>query len=537
MHPDKASGPDGLNSAIFQHFWKLLGTEVFKCCQQWLNECKFSAEVNETMLVLIPKKENVEELKDLRPTALCNVLYKIVAKVLANRLQKILQVLISKEQSAFVPGRSITDNVLVAFELLHYMKRKSTQEEGGVALKLDISKAYDRVSWGYLENKMLLMGFSNKWIKWMMLCVTTVSYSISFQGSTIGTIIPKRGLRQGDPLSPYLFLLCVEGLSLGLKQAGEDNRITGCRVANSAPLVTHLLFADDSFLFFKATTAEANEVKGILNSYETYSGQAVNFQKSVIFFSSNVRRDKQTEIKQPLGVHNDIGCTKYLGLPSLIGRFKKTVFRYLKDKVFQRIQGWSTKLLSRAGKAVMIKNVAQAIPSDTMSCFLIPKTLCQEIERLMNAYWWRSSSSASKGIRWLAWDKMCMSKKYGGMGFRNLHGFNLAMLCKQCWNLINRPDALVSRVLKARYYPNCHILEAERKGGSSYTCSGIWEAKEEVKKGLRWVLGDGQSIRINPDRWLRGKEGYCVAQGRFLRRARWATAQGPKATGASKFRN
>lgn len=512
MHPDKASGPDGLNPAFFQHFWKVLGMEVFKCCKNWLNECRFSSTVNDTTLVLIPKKENVEEVKDLRPIALCNVLYKIIAKVLSNRLQRILPVLISEEQSAFVPGRHITDNVLVAFELLHFMKRKNRGQEGEVALKLDISKAYDRVSWQYLRSRMEAMGFDQKWVNWIMLCVSTVSYSISFQGSMIGPIIPRRGLRQGDPLSPYLFLLCVEGLSLSLKSAAHTGVINGCCISPNAPSITHLLFADDSFLFFKATTTEAHSIKEILNRYEAVSGQAVNYQKSAIFFSANVHRDKQSAIKQFLGVFNDVGDTKYLGLPSLIGRSKKTVFRYLKDKIFQRIQGWGSKLLSRAGKAVMIRNVAQTIPSYAMSCFLIPKTLCQEMERLMNDFWWKSNSNNSKGIKWLAWDKMSMTKKKGGLGFRNLHGFNLSLLGKQCWNLIEKPNALLSRVLKARYYPDCHLIHARRIGGASYTWSGLWEAKEEIKKGLRWVLGDGQSINIYSDRWLRNKENLTEYQ-------------------------
>lgn len=414
MHPDKASGPDGLNPAFFQHFWKVLGKEVYQSCKAWLQECKFPATVNDTMLVLVPKKESVEDPKDLRPIALCNVLYKVIAKVLANRLKKILPDVITEEQSAFVPGRNISDNVLVAFELLHYMKRKKLGQEGEVALKLDISKAYDRVRWDYLQNRMRHMGFSERWIKWVMLCVKTVSYSISFQGSPIGPIIPGRGLRQGDPLSPYLFLLCVEGLSLALKSEAANGRISGCRVSHLALAVSHLLFADDSFLFFKATTAESSVVKAVLSRYEDVSGQAVNFLKSAIFFSANVRRDKQEEIKQVIGVFNEIGDSRYLGLPSLIGRSKKTVFKYLKDRVYQRIQGWNSKLLSRAGKAVMLKSVAQMIPSYAMSCFLIPKSLCQDMERLMNAYWWKSNSTSNKPIRWLSWGRMSMTKKQGG---------------------------------------------------------------------------------------------------------------------------
>ncbi|KAL8093924.1 hypothetical protein AgCh_035704 [Apium graveolens] len=176
------------------------------------------------------------------------------------------------------------------------------------------------------------MGFSKKWIDSVMMYVKTVTYPISFQGSSIGPIIPKRGLRQGDPLSPYLFLLCVEGLSLALKISANRGDIHGCCISQSGPAVTHLLFADDSFLFFKATTEETKSIKQVLNAYEDFSGQAVNYLKSAVFLSANVRRDKQVEIKDLLGVINDIAGSKYLGVPSLIGRSMKTVFRFLKDK-------------------------------------------------------------------------------------------------------------------------------------------------------------------------------------------------------------
>lgn len=143
---------------------------------------------------------------------------------------------------------------------------------------------------------------------------------------------------------------------------------------------------------------------------------------------------------------NGIENSRYLGLPYLIGRSKETVFRYLKDKSVAKIQNWNSKLLSRAEKVVSLRNVAQTIPAYTMSCFLISKTLCQELERMMNSFWWNSNSSNSKGIKWLSWTRMSMSKKKGGLGFRDLHGFNLSLLGKQCWNLINNPNALVSRL-------------------------------------------------------------------------------------------
>lgn len=307
MHPDKASGPDGFNPAFFQHFWSMLGKEVFTCCKQWLRDLSFPAELNDTNLVLIPKKEGAERMTDLRPIALCNVLYKILAKVLENRLKLILPEIISENQSAFVPGRSITDNVLLAFEMIHYMKQKKRGSVGEVALKLDISKAYDRVNWNYLKHRMICMGFDEKFIKWVMLCVTTVQYDVCFNGRTVGPIHPKRGLRQGDPLSPYLFLLCVEGLSKKITKAANTEAINNCKVCTAAPPITHLLFADNSFLFFKATNEEATKIKMLLKEYERVSGQAVNFQKSGVFYSANVRRDKQEELSSILEVSNDRG--------------------------------------------------------------------------------------------------------------------------------------------------------------------------------------------------------------------------------------
>lgn len=157
-HPDQ--------TVSIQHFSKLLnimGREVYEFYKDWLNRCSFPADLNNTNLVLIPKKENASCMKDLRPIALYKVLYKILAKVLANKIKGLLPGIISKNQSAFVPGRSITDHVMVAFEVVHYMKRKHNGREGEISLKLDVNKAYDRVvDWNYLKHMMMSMGFCSK---------------------------------------------------------------------------------------------------------------------------------------------------------------------------------------------------------------------------------------------------------------------------------------------------------------------------------------------------------------------------------------
>ena len=159
MHPDKAPGLDGLNPAFFKFFWPVLGKDIFQACVIWLEKKEFPANLNDTWITLIPKCEIPKSMRDLRPISLCNMFYKIIAKVLANRLKVILPNLISDNQSTFVPSRSILDNVIVAFEVLHAMKRRVKSKVGRVALKIHISKAYDKVSWDFLQAVMMGMGF------------------------------------------------------------------------------------------------------------------------------------------------------------------------------------------------------------------------------------------------------------------------------------------------------------------------------------------------------------------------------------------
>ena len=219
MHLDTSPRPDGFNPAFIQRFWALIGANIFQSGTNWLNQGEFPKTLIATIIALIPKNANPIYMKDLRPIALCNVLYKIIAKVLANRLKIILPVLIDEEQSAFVPGRAITDYVLVAFEIIHRMKTRRRQRIGEVALKIDISKAYDRLRWDYLLGVMGRMGFAPKCVEWMEQCITAVTYSVSVKGELVGLINPMRGLRQGDPLFPYLFIIGAEGLSALIKQS------------------------------------------------------------------------------------------------------------------------------------------------------------------------------------------------------------------------------------------------------------------------------------------------------------------------------
>ena len=233
-------------------YWDVVGADVISCVLDVLNSSVLPCELNDTYICLIPKVASPKKITEFRPISLCNVVYKTISKVLVNRLKRILREVIDESQNTFVPGRSIIDNVLVAFETMHCIDQRRKGKEALMAAKLDMSKAYDRAEWSYLEAIMRRLGFHEKWIELMMMCVSTVSYSVLINGEPKGKIVPSKGLRQGDPISPYLVLLCAEGLSAMLKKEVRDGNIKGVAVSRGVLSISHLLFADDSIIFYRA---------------------------------------------------------------------------------------------------------------------------------------------------------------------------------------------------------------------------------------------------------------------------------------------
>ena len=211
---------------------------------------------NYTHIVLIPKTKNPKRVTEYRPISLCNVVYKLASKTLANRLKRVLPSIISDTQSAFVNDRLITDNVLVVFETVHHISQRKVGSVGEMALKFDMSKAYDRVEWVCLEKIMERLRFAPRWRGLMMQCFTSITYSIKINGKLSGKITPSRGLCQGDSLSPYLFLLCAEGLSALIKKAIFDGSMQGVFVCKGVLGYLIYFFVDDNIIFCKETTTE-----------------------------------------------------------------------------------------------------------------------------------------------------------------------------------------------------------------------------------------------------------------------------------------
>ncbi len=501
MAPLKAPGPDGMPPIFYQSYWHVVGKDISAAVLYCLHSSTLLPSLNHTYVTLIPKTKSPKKMTKYKPISLCNVIYKLISKVLANRLKKILPHVISESQSAFVPGRLITDNILITFETLHHMHNKRAGKVGSMALKLDMSKAYDRVEWSFLKQVMVRMGFHERWISLIMECISIVSYSLLINGEPTGHITPTRGLRQGDAIYPYLFLLCAEGLNGLIKKASSKGEIHGVSLCPKGPKITNLFFADDSLLFCRASLFKCQKIQEILVIYEKASGQQLNRAKTTLFFCRNTSQTMQEEIKDILGVPSIQQYEKYLGLPSFIGKEKITCFSQIKERVWSKVKGWKEKFLSQAGREVLIKAVVQAIPTYTMNCFKLPVTLCKEIEGIIRRFWWGQNSDKRK-IHWLRWEKLCNSKGEGGLGFRDLQKFNLALLVKQFWRLMQCKSSLLYKVFSAKFFPNGNILKASAKARGSFAWRSILKVKDLTKSGLSWRVGDGTKIPIKGSNWL-----------------------------------
>jgi ribonuclease HI len=500
MGPTKAPGPDGFPALFYQTHWDLLKDSVCSAIRGFLMGDGIPEGFCDSVIVLIPKINNPEHLKNFRPISLCNVLYKIASKVLANRLKLILPVVISEHQSAFVPGRLITDNALIAYECLHTI-RKQRAKRPFFALKIDMMKAYDRVEWGYLHNCLNKLGFSPEWISTVMKCVTNVRYAVRINGELTSTVVPTRGIRQGDPISPYLFLLCTEGLSSLLFHKELVGVLHGVRNGRSGPPISHLLFADDSIFFARSDPKSVQALKDTLSIYCEGSGQKVNLDKSSVFFGLHCAEQVKLEVMNQLGVANETLQDTYLGMPTGIGRSPKVSFQSIVARVWKRLNGGSDRPLSRAGKETFLKAVIQAIPTYIMSCFQLPVSICDSLRKAISDFWW-GIEDGKKKMHWRSWEWLSTPKQLGGMGFRDLILFNQAMLARQCWRLLTDPSSLCAKVLKGRYFPDCDFWEAPQPRSASFTWRSICYGMQLIKYGARWSVGDGKKIKVSTDRWI-----------------------------------
>nr|XP_023896924.1 uncharacterized protein LOC112008814 [Quercus suber] len=455
MKPYKAPGPDGLHAGFFQRFWLTVGSLVKKEVRQIFATKKMPEYLNKTHLILIPKIQGPETLGNYRPISLCNTTYKLVTKILVNRIKPVLGNLISPVQTAFIPGRRGTDNAIIVQELIHSIS-KAKGKEGYMAIKIDLVKAYDKLEWDFIRERLFHINLPTDLIDLIMSCISTATTSILFNGGTMDPILPSRGIRQGDPLSPYIFILCMDWLGQLIEGKCAEKLWNPVKSSKSGPSFSHLFFTDDLVLFAKANQDNCSTIRDVLDEFCDKSGQSVSEAKSRVFFSPNVDRDNRESLSDILGFQSTRSLGKYIGIPIRHPGSSSHDFDFILDQMKQKLAGWKANLLSMAGRR----------------------------------------------LHWIGWHKVTKTKKEGGLGFQTVKGRNTALLAKLNWRLHSEKDALWTRVLKRKY---CSSRRINSPNPNKLPCSQVWKGIKKgaatFVKGARWSLGKDSNLNFWSDSW------------------------------------
>ena len=439
MKPFKAPGPDGLHPGFFQRCWPQVRDSVTQEVIKVFQTSKLPEYLNSTLIALIPKCSGPETIGQFRPISLCNTVYKMVTKTIVNRIRPLLSHLVSPYQSAFVPGRRGVDNVIIAQELIHSMHRKKGRV-GSLILKVDLEKAYDRLEWSFIREVLLFFLFPKSLVDLILDCVSSSSISILLNGGKMEVFKPSRGIRQGNPLSPYLFILCLEYLSLKIFGACHENRWKPIKASRNGPAFSHLFFADDLLLCSVASIECCTTMVEVLEEFCDNSGQKINLSKSKAYFSPNVDPVTRDSLCGILGVSSTPDLGRYLGFPLRSNGRNTRDFNFVVERVQSKLSSWKAKLLSPAGRVVLIQSVTSSIPAYYMQNTMLPSKVCSDLDKLNRDFLWGSSRD-SKKIHLVGWDKVCRPKCDGGLGLQSTKFRNIATLAKLNWRLIEDKEA------------------------------------------------------------------------------------------------
>lgn len=428
VKPFKAPGPNGYQPVFFRKYWHVVGPLIHSTVAQAFESGTFDAHLNETLLVLIPNVDRPETMKQFRPISLCNVIYKIISKVLVMRMQKFIFRLINPLQASFIPGHHASDNILIAHEMVHSI-RASKAVKGGMLVKLDLEKAYDKVVWPFLLDTLHLFQFPNIIIKLIYSCISSTSLAVLWNGERTPPFRPSRGLRQGDPLSPYLFVLYLDRLSAHITSSIQLHQWQSFPNYRGGPIISHLLFADDLLLFGKSINHQALFMMDMVKEFYWDSGQTVSIDKSSIYFGNQVPLSEQRHIQYTMGLRVTSNLGKYLGVALYIDRVSKNNLQFLIENNQSKLSGWKAQHLSVASRCTLVKFVLAGVPNHVMHSAWLPASTCNSLNRINLDFLWGTSSNHRK-MPLLKWSKVTRNKCFGGLNIWDSRLVNVAQLAK-----------------------------------------------------------------------------------------------------------
>ncbi|XP_062104336.1 uncharacterized protein LOC133815521 [Humulus lupulus] len=436
----KSPGPDGFGSGFFKALWNELGTEISAAIIGFFDSGFLPEEINKATISLILKVETPSRATDYRPIACCNSIYKCISKMLCSRLALVLPSLVHPNQGAFVKNRLLAHNILILQDIIKGYKRKNTSPR--CVLKIDLSKAYDMLDWNFLEDILTEFCFPVKFINWVMACLKDPTYLILMNGKVQGEFRGRKGLRQGDPISPLLFVLAMEYCTRLFQQASLDKRFRFHPKCKRLKLV-NLCFADDLVIFCKGVNSSVQIIKESFYAFCCASGLTANKDKSQINFGG-VADKEITSLIEGLQFSEGQFPLKYLGVPLRTSRWKAGDCSLIIKKIKSKLHTWASRHLSFAGRAQLINSVLLGIRSFWMSIFILPKSVIKEVDRLCRNFLWgvKDGNLQRSKLHFTTWDQVCLPKCMGGLGFKDSCMWNKVLLAKYIWAVSSKLDIL-----------------------------------------------------------------------------------------------
>ncbi|KAL6126211.1 hypothetical protein ACLB2K_074262 [Fragaria x ananassa] len=385
MDHNSSPGPDDFIGVFFMKCWSIVGVEIVQAIQSFFISGYILPHFNSNLMILIPKVPGADSVTQLRPIAMANFVFKLVTKIIADRLGSIAARIISLNQSAFLKGLTIADPIIMTSECINLLDREC--KAGNIAIKFDVRKAFDTLDWGFLLRVLEAFGFSNLFQDLIKTILGSAHLSILINGATEGFFTCSRGVCQGDPLSPILFCLAEEVLSQGISKLVEEGHID----LLSAPLgitpPSHVLFAEDIVVFMRGTKHSLKTLMHFMEEYGLNSGQQVNKAKSLVFLGKYAYR-RRTIIRKILGVRQGSLPFTYLSVPIFHGRLKRIYFLAIADRVRCKLSSWKGSFLSQAGRLQLIQSVIQGILVYSFQIYEWPKCLLLDLQSWIRNFFW-----------------------------------------------------------------------------------------------------------------------------------------------------
>ena len=471
--PSKAVGYDELNLNFIKNMWDEIGAEISKFILDFFQSSLFHPEIN---------------MKDFRPISMVGCLYKIIAKILANRIKEVMPILVGETQTAFVHNRQILDNALIANEVVWWLKKRKFK---AILLKLNFQKAYDTVRWSFLENILEITGFGKKWRGWIAQCLSIASMCSLINRSPTEPFKMERGLRQGDPLSPFLFVLVAEVFNRMVQRAKEIGVIEGIAVSKDKIDISHLQFKEDTLIFCPAKKDTVLNYRRLLDCFSLLSGLKINYSKSAII-PVGCEENWALELCDMMHCKLQNFPIIYLGIPLGANPSKVSTWKPVLDKIERRLALWKGKVPSRAGRLTLIKVVLNNMPTYYLSIFKIPKNVVKRIIKIQRNFFW-VGDERKRGIPLVAWDVIQKPKNLGGLGVGDIVIKNAALLFKWWWKFLDISEQSL-------------WINEGRSGGLWGQITNMSKVRPEVldvvSKGLWRKVGEGDSTLFWEYKWI-----------------------------------